>query len=64
MLKWPKGYRDSDGIWSKVWYEDVISSTTFNSKNNKEYNVPETYKDIYKQCLKIYEEINKYSIKI
>ena len=64
MLNWPKGYRDSDGIWSKVWYQDVISSTTFNSKNNKEYKVPETYKDIYKECLEIYNEINKYSIKV
>ena len=24
MLNWPKGYRDTDGIWSKVWYQDVI----------------------------------------
>ena len=64
MLNWPKGYRDSDGVWSKVWYQDVISSTTFNSKNNKEYKVPETYKDIYKECLEIYNEINEYSIKV
>ena len=64
MLKWPKGYRDTDGIWSKVWYQDVISSTTFNTKNSKEYIVPKTYENIYKECLDIYEEINEYAIQV
>ena len=64
MLNWPKGYRDTDGIWSKVWYQDVISSTTFNTKNSKEYIVPKTYENIYKECLDIYEEINKYAIQV
>ena len=64
MLNWPKGYRETDGIWSKVWYQDVISSTTFNTKNSKEYIVPKTYENIYKECLDIYEEINKYAIKV
>ena len=64
MLNWPKGYRDTDGIWSKVWYHDVISSTTFKNKDDKEYMVPKNYEKIYKECLEIYEEINKHSIKI
>ena len=64
MLNWPKGFRDTDGIWSKVWYQDVISTTTFNPSSKKEYNVPKDFENIYKECLKIYEEINEYSIKI
>jgi len=64
MLNWPKGFRDSDGIWSKVWYQDVISTTTFNSNNSKEYKVPKKFENIYKECQEIYEEINQYSIKI
>ena len=64
MLNWPKGYRDTDGIWSKVWYQNVISTTTFNSNINKEYNVPKDFENIYKECQKIYEEINKYSIQV
>ncbi len=64
MLNWPKGYRNTDGIWSKVWYQDVISSTTFNTISNKEYIVPIKYENIYKECLQIYEEINKYAIRI
>ena len=64
MLNWPKGFRDSDGIWSKVWYQDVISTTTFNSNNSKEYKVPKKFENIYKECQEIHEEINQYSIKI
>ena len=64
MLNWPKGFRDTDGIWSKVWYQDVISTTTFNRNVNKEYNVPKDFENIYKECQEIYEEINKYSIQV
>ena len=64
MLNWPKGYRDTDGIWSKVWYQDVISTTTFNNKMNKKYKVPKDFEYIYKECQEIYEEINKYAIRI
>ena len=64
MLNWPKGFRDTDGIWSKVWYQDVISTTTFNSNIKKEYNIPKDFENIYKECQKIYEEINKYSIQV
>ncbi len=64
MLNWPKGFRDTDGIWSKVWYQDVISTTTFNPNSKKKYNVPKDFENIYKKCLEIYEEINEYSIQI
>jgi hypothetical protein len=64
MLNWPKGYRETDGIWSKVWYQDVISSSPFNSQNFKEYIVPKTYENIYKECLDIYEEINECAIQV
>lgn len=29
MLHWPAGPRDTDGIWSKYWYESVERSTEF-----------------------------------
>ena len=64
MLNWPKGYRNTDGIWSKVWYQDVISTSTFNTNSKKDYNVPKDFINIYKECQEIYEEINEYSIQI
>ena len=62
MLNWPKGKRDTDGIWSKVWYKKVEQSTTFN-KYRKEYIiVPKKYSNIYDESLKYYDAMNKYSI--
>ncbi|WP_395374737.1 hypothetical protein [Marinicella sp. W31] len=29
MLSWPTGYRSSDGVWAKHWYNRVIESTGF-----------------------------------
>ena len=62
MLNWPKGKRDTDGIWSKVWYKKVEQSTTFN-KFSKEYIVvPKKYSEIYDESLKYYDAMNKYSL--
>ena len=30
MLFWPKGRRESDGIWAEHWYKNVENSTGFN----------------------------------
>ena len=29
MLRWPKGPRDSDGVWARYWYASVEQSTGF-----------------------------------
>jgi len=29
MLAWPKGLRDTDGVWAPHWYENVWNSTGF-----------------------------------
>ena len=62
MLNWPKGRRDSDGIWEKIWYKNVKSSTTFNKILNKEYEIPKKYNHIYNGCLRIYDQLKIYNI--
>ena len=62
MLNWPKGRRDSDGIWEKIWYKNVKSSTTFNKILNKEYEIPKKYNHIYNECLRIYDQLKIYNI--
>ncbi len=65
MLKWPKGERDTDGIWSKVWYENVINSTGFKknkTQTSKKINLPDEYQKIHKESLQIYNYMNKYKI--
>ena len=62
MLNWPKGRRDSDGIWEKIWYKNVKSSTYFNKILNKEYEIPKKYNHIYNESLKIYDQLKIYNI--
>ena len=62
MINWPKGKRDTDGIWSKVWYKNVIQSSTFNKFKSEKINVPKKYSKIYDESLKYYEAMNKYSL--
>ena len=62
MLNWPKGNRDSDGIWEKIWYKNVKSSTSFNKILNKEYEIPKKYNHIYNESLKIYDQLKIYNI--
>ena len=62
MLSWPKGKRISDGIWSKIWYKNVEQSNTFTPFKEEKINVPNKYLEIYKESLKYYNEMNKYSI--
>tara|TARA_B100000029_G_scaffold330157_1_gene322459 strand:- start:1359 stop:2054 length:696 start_codon:yes stop_codon:yes gene_type:complete len=62
MINWPKGKRDTDGIWSKVWYKNVIQSSTFNKFKSEQINVPKRYSKIYDESLKYYEAMNKYSL--
>ena len=62
MLSWPKGKRKSDGIWSKIWYKNVELSNTFTPFKEEKINVPNKYLGIYKESLKYYDKMNKYSI--
>ena len=58
MLKWPPGIRNSDGIWGKIWYKNVQSSTKFHILKKKNINIPSKYTNIYEESLKIYDELN------
>ena len=62
MLNWPKGRRNSDGIWEKIWYKNVKSSTSFNKILNKEYEIPKKYNQIYNECLEIYDQLKIFNI--
>ena len=63
MLEWPKGKRNTDGIWSTVLYNNVINSTNFYKDNKVEkLKFLNKYNDIYDECFEIYNELNKYSI--
>jgi len=64
MLRWKKGYRDTDGVWASHWYDNVINTTRFTSfKENKEL-LPKKYSKIYNQSMEIYNQLHNYRIKL
>jgi len=63
MLSWSKGVRDTDGVWAKYWYDNVINSTGFNTYTEKNEVIRDEYFQLYEDCLKIYEKLSKHKIK-
>ena len=54
MLKWPKGERVTDGVWSPYWYKNVINSNSFFHYKNSEEQIPSEYKHMLNECLSYY----------
>ena len=57
MLRWPKGRRDSDGIWGKHWYNAVEQSTSFQAYQKNNENIPVEYTAIYEESTKFYLQL-------
>ena len=62
MLSWPPGLRDSDGIWAKYWYDDVVRSTSFQPYKSRQGVVPDRLREIYEQCRESYEKLYRHRI--
>lgn len=63
MLSWPRGRRQTDGIWAKHWYAEVEKSTSFEPYVAKQHDVPDRLHDVYRQCLEIYEELRQHRLR-
>ena len=57
MLSWSAGRRVSDGIWGRHWYGNVEKSTGFQPYIEKEENLPNEYRGIYKDCMEHYQQL-------
>ena len=57
MLKWPKGRRNSDGIWGEHWYNAVEQSTSFQAYQKKDENIPVEYTAIYEESAELYLQL-------
>lgn len=62
MLSWPAGLRETDGIWAKHWYDAVAKSTSFETYNPKDGEVPDLLGEIYEQCQACYEKLHKFRL--
>ena len=59
MLNWPKGKRDSDGVWAKYWYKNVEESTGFKPYVAKEIILEEDLMPLYDKCMIHYSDMYK-----
>jgi hypothetical protein len=57
MLHWPRGRRDTDGVWAKHWYASVEKSTTFEPYNPKDEPLPDYLQPLLRECLPHYERL-------
>ena len=62
MLNWPKGPRDTDGVWSTYWYKNVIESTSFKPYKASNKQVPKEYDNLLEECLQHYNYLNSFKI--
>jgi len=63
MLSWPKGARDSDGVWAKHWYGSVRNSTGFAAYREKDYQLSTKDQKIALQARPYYEELYQHRLK-
>ena len=61
MLYWPKGPRETDGVWASYWYKNVMNSTSFNKYKESKKKFPPKYNHLLEECLPYYEYL--YSFK-
>ena len=63
MLNWPKGKRNSDGVWAPHWYNRVEESTGFKPYSEKEIELDDTLIPIYEKCMVHYKTLWKKRIR-
>jgi len=62
MLSWPAGSRETDGVWSKYWYDAVERSTGFEPYQPRSRKVPKSLEPLLAECLPHYEELARYRL--
>lgn len=62
MLSWPPGLRESDGVWARYWYGEVIKTTSFRPYHPTDAKVPAHLKEIHDRCRDAYERLHGYRL--
>ena len=62
MLHWPKGGRESDGVWSAHWYQNVENSTEFAPYVEKKMRLTCAQNYIVEECLEDYLALAQYKL--
>jgi len=62
MLSWPKGKRNSDGVWGEYWYQNVEESTGFHPYKPSDELLPANLIPTYNQCKPLYERLYQFRL--
>ncbi len=57
MLHWPKGRRETDGVWAPYWYASVENSMCFAPYDATPPDVPDELKPLVDAAMPYYEEM-------
>ena len=64
MLSWPKGKRETDGIWRKHWYGNVEKSTGFHPYTENDDSLPDKYEGLFTECMDSYQQLYQHRLKV
>ncbi len=59
MLKWEKGNHINDGIWWKIWYDNVIKTTGFEKYEKENIIIEKKFDSIYNESMEYYTYIKE-----
>lgn len=62
MISWPKGKRDSDGVWGKHWYDSVWDSTSFAAYQEKPLNLTDEQQAIANEAEPYYQVLHQHRL--
>jgi len=57
MLSWPPGLRETDEIWARHWYTEVVKTTSFEPYHPTDREVPDRLREIYERCCECYQHL-------
>ena len=60
MLKWHKGHHINDGIWWKIWYDNTIKTTEFQTYEKKDITIENKYDSIYNESMKYFNYLKEF----
>ncbi len=64
MLSWPKGPRDSDGIWAPHWYAHVWKSTGFECPDRRDIELTGEAARVAEACSNAYRQLHALRLRV
>lgn len=63
MLDWPKGTRDSDGVWAPHWYHAVVETTGFATSQNEPPKLSTNAQKLADAAMPYYTALKQHALK-